>query len=132
MKKQARDAGLDVKKLASDLKKKSIADAVDADIAQGVQLGVQGTPYFLVNNLGHSWFPVLKSLQRSHQNGASGYRKTRGMICTRTLSSMDMPLPLDISAGTSVTIGNFDGVHLGHQALLALTRNRAEAAALCP
>ena len=49
--KAARDAGLDVKKLASDLKKKSIADAVDADIAQGVQLGVQGTPYFLVNNL---------------------------------------------------------------------------------
>lgn len=40
-----------MKKLASDLKKKSIADAVDADIAQGVQLGVQGTPYFLVNNL---------------------------------------------------------------------------------
>lgn len=54
------------------------------------------------------------------------------MICTRTLSSMDMPLPLDISAGTSVTIGNFDGVHLGHQALLALTRNRAEAAGTLP
>lgn len=47
----ARDAGLDMKKLASDLKKKSIAAAIDADIEEGTRLGVQGTPYFLVNNL---------------------------------------------------------------------------------
>lgn len=47
----ARDAGLDMKKLAADLKKKSIAAAVDADIEEGTRLGVQGTPYFMVNNL---------------------------------------------------------------------------------
>ncbi len=47
----AKDAGLDMKKLSSDLKKKSIAAAIDADIEEGTRLGVQGTPYFLVNNL---------------------------------------------------------------------------------
>ncbi len=45
---------------------------------------------------------------------------------------MDMPFPLDIGAGTSVTIGNFDGVHLGHQALLALTHDRALEAGTLP
>ena len=54
------------------------------------------------------------------------------MICIRTLDSLDQPLPLDPGAGTSVTIGNFDGVHLGHQALLRLTRERAEAAGTLP
>lgn len=49
------------------------------------------------------------------------------MIVTRTLDSLDQPIPLDLSSGTFVTIGNFDGVHLGHQALLELTRSRAVA-----
>lgn len=49
------------------------------------------------------------------------------MIVTRTPDSVDQPLPLDVCSGTSVTIGNFDGVHLGHQALLNLTRSRATA-----
>lgn len=49
------------------------------------------------------------------------------MIVTRTPDSIDQPLPLDTCSGTSVTIGNFDGVHLGHQALLQLTRSRASA-----
>ena len=54
------------------------------------------------------------------------------MICTRTFDSLDLPLPLDVSAGTSVTIGNFDGVHLGHQALLQLTRERAATSGTLP
>lgn len=49
--KTARDVGLDMKRLAADLKSKAVRDAVDADIAEAAQLGVQGTPYFLVNNL---------------------------------------------------------------------------------
>lgn len=49
--KAAKDAGLNMKKLAADVKKKDVRAEVDADIAEGQKLGVQGTPYFLVNNL---------------------------------------------------------------------------------
>ena len=54
------------------------------------------------------------------------------MIITRTPESLDLPLPLDVSRGTSVTVGNFDGVHLGHQALLSLTCERAAATGTLP
>ena len=47
----AKDAGLNMKKLASDVKRKDVRAEVDADIAEGQKIGVQGTPYFLVNNL---------------------------------------------------------------------------------
>ena len=47
------------------------------------------------------------------------------MLISRTLSSLNTPLPLDIGQGTAITIGNFDGVHMGHHALLSLTRKRA-------
>ena len=47
----AKDAGLNMKKLAADVKKKDVRAEVDADIAEGQKLGVQGTPYFLINNL---------------------------------------------------------------------------------
>ena len=49
--KAAKDAGLDTRKLASDVKRKEVRAVVDADIAEGGKLGVQGTPYFLINNL---------------------------------------------------------------------------------
>ena len=54
------------------------------------------------------------------------------MIITRTPESLDLPLPLDLSQGTAVTVGNFDGVHLGHQALLSLTCERAAAMGTLP
>jgi riboflavin kinase/FMN adenylyltransferase len=42
-----------------------------------------------------------------------------------------LPLPpRGLARGCSVTIGNFDGVHLGHQALLRRTVEKARAAAL--
>ena len=54
------------------------------------------------------------------------------MIITRNPEALDLPLPLDLSQGTSVTVGNFDGVHLGHQALLAMTCERAAATGTLP
>ena len=39
------------KKLAADVKRKDVRAEVDADIAEGQRIGVQGTPYFLINNL---------------------------------------------------------------------------------
>ena len=53
LKKTAESAGLDMKKLAADLKNKAsqIRAVIDEDIADGKSLGLQGTPNFLVNNL---------------------------------------------------------------------------------
>ncbi len=49
--KAAADAGLNIRQLTADLKTKAIAEAVEADVAEGTRLGIQGTPCFLVNNL---------------------------------------------------------------------------------
>ncbi len=54
------------------------------------------------------------------------------MVITRNPGALDQPLPLDLSKGTAVTVGNFDGVHLGHQALLRMTCERAAATGTIP
>lgn len=51
IKRAAQEAGLDMKRLAADLRSKAVKDAIDADMIEAVNLGVQGTPYFLVNDL---------------------------------------------------------------------------------
>ncbi|NBW98713.1 bifunctional riboflavin kinase/FAD synthetase, partial [bacterium] len=38
----------------------------------------------------------------------------------------------EITSATSVAIGNFDGVHLGHQALIHSMLSRAQQSGLCP
>ena len=48
---QTMHQGLNMKKLAADVKRKDVRAEVDADIAEGQRIGVQGTPYFLINNL---------------------------------------------------------------------------------
>ena len=49
--KAAEQAGLDMKKLAADLKSKKINTIIEEDQADAKKLNVAGTPYFLVNNL---------------------------------------------------------------------------------
>ena len=51
LKDAATKAGLDMKRLNADAKSKAVKTLVDDDIAEGVRLGVKGTPYFLVNDL---------------------------------------------------------------------------------
>ena len=54
------------------------------------------------------------------------------MIITRTPDTLHLPLPDALSGGAAVTVGNFDGVHLGHQALLERTCRRAKATGTVP
>ena len=49
--KAAEQAGLDMKKLAGDLKTKRVSAILEEDQADAKKLQVEGTPYFLVNNL---------------------------------------------------------------------------------
>lgn len=49
--KAAEQAGLNMKRLAADLKNKKVAAILEEDLSDAKKLGVEGTPYFLVNNL---------------------------------------------------------------------------------
>lgn len=51
LRKAAQSVGLNVQKLAADAKGRKVRTIIDEDIAEGNKIGVQGTPYFLVNNL---------------------------------------------------------------------------------
>jgi riboflavin kinase/FMN adenylyltransferase len=51
-----------------------------------------------------------------------GLARTRPMNVVHTISELSSA---DLDHGSCVTIGNFDGVHLGHQALLHRTKERA-------
>jgi protein-disulfide isomerase len=45
----AKDAGLDVDKLKKDMAEKSVTDAVDDSMKLGQDIGVRGTPFFVIN-----------------------------------------------------------------------------------
>lgn len=51
MKQTAQDLGLDVKRLQKDAQSKRTKEILAQDQEDGQKLGVEGTPYFLVNNL---------------------------------------------------------------------------------
>ena len=43
------DLGLDTDRFAEDLEDQELAEKVDADFSQGIQIGVSGTPAFIIN-----------------------------------------------------------------------------------
>lgn len=51
IKKTAQGLGLDMKKLQKDLQSRRVKEVLAQDQEDGQKLGVEGTPYFLVNNL---------------------------------------------------------------------------------
>ncbi len=51
LKKTAQDLGVDMKRLAKDVHSKKISDIMEEDQQDAQKLGVEGTPYFLVNDL---------------------------------------------------------------------------------
>ena len=51
LKDAASKLGLNMQKLAADLKSKKVKDIIEQDLADGKRLGVEGTPYFLVNDM---------------------------------------------------------------------------------
>ncbi len=51
IKKTAQSMGLDMKKLQKDIHSKAVSDVMSQDLEDAQILGVEGTPYFLVNDL---------------------------------------------------------------------------------
>lgn len=51
IRKTAQGLGLDMKKLQKDAQSKKVKEIIAQDIEDGQKLGVEGTPYFLVNDL---------------------------------------------------------------------------------
>lgn len=51
LKKTAESLGVDMKKLAKDVHSKKVTDIIAEDQQDAQKLGIEGTPYFLVNNL---------------------------------------------------------------------------------
>lgn len=51
IKQTVKDLGLDVKKLQKEAQSKKVKDILAQDVEDGQKLGVEGTPYFLVDNL---------------------------------------------------------------------------------
>ncbi|MBD5607891.1 MAG: thioredoxin domain-containing protein [Desulfovibrio sp.] len=51
IKQTAESLGLDVKKLQKEAQSKKVKDILAQDLEDGQKLGIEGTPYFLVNNL---------------------------------------------------------------------------------
>lgn len=51
LKSTAQNLGVDMKKLQKDIHSKQVSELMGKDLADGQKLGVEGTPYFLVNDL---------------------------------------------------------------------------------
>lgn len=75
LKEEAKKLGVDMKKLAADVKSEKVQSRIDADMAEAQKFGFQGTPGFLLNGI-----PVKGAYPTSHFDGLIEELKKRGKI----------------------------------------------------
>jgi len=75
LKAEAKALGVDMNKLAKDVKSEAVQARIDADMAEAAKFGFQGTPGFLLNGV-----PVKGAYPTSHFDGLIEELKKRGKI----------------------------------------------------
>lgn len=75
LKAEAKKLGVDMNKLAKDVKSEAVQSRIDADMAEAAKFGFQGTPGFLLNGI-----PVKGAYPTSHFDGLIEELKKRGKI----------------------------------------------------
>lgn len=75
LKAEAKKLGVDMNKLAKDVKSEAVQSRIDADMAEAGKFGFQGTPGFLLNGI-----PVKGAYPASHFDGLIEELKKRGKI----------------------------------------------------
>lgn len=75
LKAEAKALGVDMNRLAKDVKSEAVQSRIDADMAEAAKFGFQGTPGFLLNGI-----PVKGAYPASHFDGLIEELKKRGKI----------------------------------------------------
>lgn len=75
LKAEAKSLGVDMNRLAKDVKSEAVQTRIDADMAEAAKFGFQGTPGFLLNGI-----PVKGAYPSSHFDGLIEELKKRGKI----------------------------------------------------
>jgi protein-disulfide isomerase len=75
LKAEAKALGVDMNRLAKDVKSEVVQSRIDADMAEAAKFGFQGTPGFLLNGI-----PVKGAYPASHFDGLIEELKKRGKI----------------------------------------------------
>ncbi len=75
LKAEAKKLGVDMNRLAKDVKSEAVQSRIDADMAEAGKFGFQGTPGFLLNGI-----PVKGAYPTSHFDGLIEELKKRGKI----------------------------------------------------
>ncbi len=75
LKAEAKSLGVDMNRLAKDVKSEAVQTRIDADMAEAAKFGFQGTPGFLLNGI-----PVKGAYPSSHFDGIIEELKKRGKI----------------------------------------------------
>lgn len=75
LKSLAKELGVDMKRLAKDIKSEKVQERIDADMAEAAKFGFQGTPGFLLNGI-----PVKGAYPTSHFEGLIKELEKRGKV----------------------------------------------------